>query len=788
MPAIVSIRNFLITFFLIVLASSASAGDLLNMPWKVEADKISRGEKEQEVIAEGNVVLESTSNPDKPVTIQADWVRHDAELGVIEARGNVKLRSKTEEADADEATIYLADEAAKLINSKVFFKEHDVHFSSKEARKDGEMVYFFRDGMFTTCDYDDERSPVWSITLKEADIDVDGFIFMKHSVLRIKDVPVFYLPYMAFPGRMERQSGFLDPEVSGSDRGGSGFFAPFFIDLSPSSDITIYPGFFATRGLMIGGEFRHIHDYQSRFAIQGTFIDDRLQDEPGDDYQDDGYLRTRSNRYWVRSKGDHDFGNNFKVLLDVDYASDRDYLMEFDEGVTGFNDSHNVFLNDFDRGLQEASLDWRSSSLQLAKNWSHFYLGAETTYIDDLNLNLNINPNTAPPPDPLTTPGSTVIHTLPKVLTIGSLAIPATGINLNWDAEYINYWREEGVGMQRLDLHPRLTTPIPLGRWFEASATGGMHQTIYQIETYDTALYSGDSSPVRRAWDGEAELSTTLQRDFKMNVGSLRWLNHTFKPHVSYSYVDPDKDEDLLPDFDSKDRLEAQSTVGYGMENHFRIGGVDDKGMATNRYLGSLKINHSYDYRTENELDRDSQLYSLLPIDQVYVYHPYGDLQFDLDIYPFERFRVNYSTNLNVYGRGFVEYDLLTRYTNRRGDYLAVDYRYKKNDSTDLNVDNGIHEINGSAQVRLTDTISLHGDIKKSLALDNIVSQSVSLLYQPGCWGMQVKFSESGDDRRVSVLFSLVALGQILGIGYEENLGGDFEFATTTDPLEHENF
>lgn len=119
-----------------------------------------------------------------------------------------------------------------MIDSKVFFEETNIHFASKEARKEGEMVYFFQDGVFTTCDYDDDRSPVWSLTLKEADIDVDGFIFMKHSFLRIKDVPVFYLPYMAFPGRMDRQTGFLDPEISGSDRGGSGFMAPFFIDLS----------------------------------------------------------------------------------------------------------------------------------------------------------------------------------------------------------------------------------------------------------------------------------------------------------------------------------------------------------------------------------------------------------------------------------------------------------------------------------------------------------------------------------------------------------------------------
>ncbi len=720
---------------------------------------ISRGEREQEVIAEGNVVLERTGNPDKPMTIQADRIRYDAEAGVVQAWGHVKLLSKAESAEASEATIYLQDETAQMIDSKVFFAETNIHFATQEARKEAEMVYFFKDGVFTTCDYDDGRSPVWSLTLKEADIDVDGFIFMKHSFLRVKDVPVFYLPYMAFPGRMDRQSGFLDPEISGSDRGGSGFMAPFFVDLSPSSDITLYPGYFASRGPMIGAEFRYIHDYESRFSIQATFIDDRLQDEVDDDYQDDGYLRSRSNRYWLRSKGDHNFGSNFKVLLDVDFASDRDYVMEFDEGVTGFEESHNVFVDDFDRGLQEASLAWRSSSLQLGKHWSHVFLGGESTYVDDLN--------------PSTTPDSTAIHTLPKVLTTGSLAIPATRVNLNWDAEYVNYWREEGVGMQRVDLHPRITTPLALGPWFEASATGGLRQSLYQIESADDALYNGDTSPTRLAWDGGVEFSTTLQRDFGLKVGSLRWFNHIIKPHTSYSYIDPDDDEEslfsyidqagnqaVLADFDNKDSMTAQSVVGYGFDNHFRIGGEDAKGKAYNRYLGSFKVNHSYDHRKDID--------------------PYGNLQFDLDLYPLERLRLNYSTGVSVYGRGVVNYDLLSRYTNIRGDFLAVDYRYNK--------DSNIHEINGSAQVRLSESISLKGDIKQSLALDNVVSQSVSVLYQPGCWGLQVKFSESGDDKRLSVLFSLVALGQAFGVGYEDDLGGDFEFATSTEPLSHEEF
>jgi hypothetical protein len=316
--------------------------------------------------------------------------------------------------------------------------------------------------------------------------------------------------------------------------------------------------------------------------------------------------------------------------------------------------------------------------------------------------------------------------------------------------------------MQRFDLHPRLTTPIPLGSWLEAAVSGGFRQTFYQVETYDDAVYSvsDETSPVRRSWDGGAQLTATFQRDFAVTLGSLRWLNHTIKPHTSFSYIDPDNEELILPNFDANDTLRAQSEVGYGFENHLLIGGVNGEDKSYRRYLGSLKVKHSYDYRKEIE--------------------PYGDLNIALDIYPLERLHLTYSTDLSVYGRGMVGYDFLARYSNARNDYLSLDYLYNK--------DADIHEVNGQGQVRLTETLSLAAEIKKSLAIDHTVSQSLSVIYQPGCWGMRVEFSERGDDKQLSVLFSLVAAGQAFGIGYEDNLSADTSFTTTSGPLEHENF
>lgn len=157
-----------------LVGSSAFAGMNADVPWRVRAEKMTRSVDNQEVIAEGEVEIMRTGTPDRPVNIFADWVRYDVEEGIVYARGNVQMRSNGENVDADKATIVLNDKTASMFNTTVYIEEQNLHFQAEEARKDGEMSYWFKDAVFTTCDFDNDHAPVWSLESKEIDIDVDG--------------------------------------------------------------------------------------------------------------------------------------------------------------------------------------------------------------------------------------------------------------------------------------------------------------------------------------------------------------------------------------------------------------------------------------------------------------------------------------------------------------------------------------------------------------------------------------------------------------------------------------
>ena len=170
--------------------------------------------------------------------------------------------------------------------------------------------------------------------------------------------------------------------------------------------------------------------------------------------------------------------------VDFDTASDRDYLTEFNDGVTGFDDSNDSLLKDYNRGLMDGTLGWRQSTAQIAKSWDGAFVGGKMMLVDDL--------------DPGATPDSSVVHSLPNLVTQCNVELWDTAINFNWDADYNNYYRREGVGTQRMGLSPRLDAPLSLTDWLEASVSGGFDQSFWAVSEHgDSASWNEDSSPSR---------------------------------------------------------------------------------------------------------------------------------------------------------------------------------------------------------------------------------------------------------------------------------------------------
>ncbi len=719
----------------------AYGADADPLPWKISADRITHQQSPQKIIAEGQVILQQYDG-DKPsgLEIEADRIQYNVDVNSVDAVGNLHLRDKYDEVRASEAQIDLENQVGFFKEATIFWQDTKLSASADLIEKTGLQSYHFVNGKLTTCPPDKDKAPDWSIWGRDVEITINDYAKLRHATLRIKDVPVFYLPYLRIPIRTDKKSGLLFPEYSSSDRNGTGIIAPLFINLSPSYDMTLYPGYMSKRGPLIAGEFRYIAGFRSRGTFMVNYLDDELEDTVEDDFKSDGILRTNSKRYWIRGKADHDFGNRLVAKLDIDVVSDRDYLQEFRKGIIGFDQSNSDFLALYNRGFQAETVNLRENTLQLSKIWTTTDLQTEINIVDDVRDD----------PDEVTPPWA-----VPRIAYSGLLPFLKTPVDLTWGSEYVYYWRDEGVGAHRIDLFPQLNGPIALTPYLESAYLVGLRETLYFIEPHDTLseeLWADRNFEHRTFYNILLTGATTLSRDYDLSFKKYKSLRHAIRPELSYLLVQG-TDQDDLPILDDEDRILEKNWLQFGFNNYFRAIRQDETVLFKNNF-SSFKINQVYDIDAED--------------------HPFSDLYFEFIIRGFQDLFFRYETTVSVYDEGVTTYSLETRYKNRRGDLLNLDYRYKLHPDieppffyTDA-VGESLHEIRGNVQSRLSRLFSVKYDTTYSLSSDSTVDSTFSLIYHNPCWTLEFAATRNIGDNSFYLLFSLAGIGTPLDFGLPE--------------------
>lgn len=787
------IVNFRLRFFFIIIllapiaTTQVCAEKVSTEEWNIAADKVIRYEDPSSIVAQGNVVLEKIENLPPPppkkskslssweellgesqaeeevlaeqaeessapkyqttVTIRADWMVYDVELEKIKAKGNVQIISGDDIITAKEGTLNLLDETGEFIDATVIRDEKSLHIEGKSIEKTGFDTYKVVDGWVITCKVEEGETPPWSLKSKKTDIQENGYAVLKHATFRIKDFPILYTPYLIVPVKNTRQTGFLFPEFSSSSNNGFGFNLPFFINISESMDLTLFPEFYAKRGFMPGAEFRYFAGLTDKGTFTASYLDDKLSDPSETEYYEDtGYTHDNSDRYWLRGKANHNFGD-WQSRLDVDIVSDQDYLTEFNNGYTGFDNSQKRYVDDFGRGFQNRTSALRENSLKVLRTWSGISLSASflgfddaTTEADDEDETVTTTDETDTTTEALATADETSLWKLPSVDFSGTLPLGDTGINFDWNADYVNYWREEGVGGHRFDIRPTVSASIPLSVYLESRAEFSLRDTYYIVEEYGDAVWENDDSQNRLIPEFEAEVATTLERDFFSGSNTTqRSYNHLVRPFVTYNYI-PDVDQDDLPYFDGVDSINDANFITYGIDNAFTSFRSMGEGDETSRDYGYFKIQQPYDIRDEASDE------------------PFGDIYTRIGWYPLAKARLEYNTYFDVYESNFNSHSFESSYENSRGDLLSIDYSFKE--------DSDIEQINAAIKAHLFYGWIVGASVEHSISDDETENASASLTYQALCWSVKFQTKYTPEDTTYMILFKLANIGSTLDIDF----------------------
>ncbi len=181
----------------------------------------------------------------------------------------------------------------------------------------------FTKSIFTLCDYrENDACPPWSIQASKMKHNkTNKTIYYDNAVIKVYDIPIFYLPKLSHPDpSVNRRSGFLPPTLTSSKNLGTGFEIPYFWAIDQDKDFTFTGNLFDSERPLLLGEYRQAFENSNLIADLGYsegFKDSEKSKKVGD----------RSHlfaKYIKNFKGNSGSENTFELSLQN--VSDDKYL------------------------------------------------------------------------------------------------------------------------------------------------------------------------------------------------------------------------------------------------------------------------------------------------------------------------------------------------------------------------------------------------------------------------------------------------------------------------------
>src|SRR3990167_2461524 len=528
------------------------------------------------------------------LTANQGFLYREAETGklsIIDLIGNVHLQEPNTLVIAKEGRYHLVTKTKSLhdILYRTTLNGHEVagpKVTSEEKQHDRKIttlsafgsanefsqteprVYEFDKTTFSTCPPTD---PVWQVKAGHIVLDKNtGRGYATDARIVVKNIPIFYFPYINFSIDRQRKSGFLWPVIGHSKKWGGYLQTPFYWNMAPNDDMTITPGYLSLRGFQFVDYLRYLTHKGS-----GTMKFDVLpNDRAFRDFQAkapgniNNYVNitgntteiiqaelnrlenaspTRNSFIW---RDDSQFNSNWSTYIDLNHASD-DYYME------DFGNLREITENQL---LQEGDLYFKS------EHWN------STLRLQSYQA---LHPIDRPPV-------TNQYRRLPQLILNGDYPDQFFGLDyfINNEITHFGLLKTPGASVNqpvgnRLNLQPGLSLPL---NWpfFFINPRFQLAMTQYQLTQTQPTNTPGSKRRTLPIFDIASGLA--LSRD-------MTWFHHPFRqtlePQAYYTYI-PYRNQASIPLFDT-----TVNTLSYDqIFNYNRFSGIDRIGDANQIGVG----------------------------------------------------------------------------------------------------------------------------------------------------------------------------------------------------------
>ena len=656
-------------------------GPLQTGALSIHADSLTYEKSSDSYKALGNVQLEwddAALFADSALLRQAD--------NTAEVQGRVFLRRDGDTLYAQQLTLNFENERGSITDGYLFMKQGNFHLRGEKMEKVGTEDYHIVNGSFTVCD---GAVPSWKFSAHELDVTLGEYATGKNVLFYIKDVPVLYLPYMIFPIKRERQSGLLIPQFGTSGKKGINLVVPYYWAISPNQDAIFSLDISSRRGVGTGFDYRYIRKAGSEGSFRGYMIYDTDRDRIRGDFSE---------------KHVEEISPSITFKSDINYTSDRDFYRDFTDAFGEYN---------------RKSVD---SNVFLTKRWQGFSLTPELRFSQDLDSPTN----------------TATLQKLPLITLTGvKQRIGYLPLYFSLDSNFTNFYREEGLNGQRVDLHPSLWYYFNPIRELEGVAWFGYRERFYNM--YGGA--DGTGFEQTGLFDGGVSLSSTLAKVYDIGWKNLSKVQNLLVPEIAYSYQQNVNQEDL-PFLDFNDRVIAQNRLTYSLASYLTGKFANGEAPADYRNLAYMKLSQEYDFSGSR---RDLlTLYDEL--------RPFSDVRIEAALSPFKRISFTTDSRFNPNRGNFSTANVAVSTADDKGNLVEIGYRFSRT---------RLEYLEGKLLVNLLKPFVFHFNGRYSVDAGALLESYYSLEYKQQCWSVAFSYGDRPGNVAYYVNFTIAGIGPL---------------------------
>jgi len=419
---------------------------------------------------------------------------------------------------------------------------------------------------FSTCS---PTHPAWQVKGSRIELNKNtGRGYVTNARILVKNIPVFYFPYIDFSIDHRRKSGFLWPTIGLVNSSfGPNVLAPFYLNLAPNYDMTVTPGILTKRGIQLSDDFRYLTQTSRGNVNISVLPGDRqfsiLQEQYENRYANslDHSIQAELNRLLNSSptrkslfwRDETFFNEHWSSFVDFNYAGDDYYLQDFGSNL------NEITQNQL---LQEAALYYKS------ENWD--FTGRFQTY-------QTLHPITEGHP-----PIQNQYRRFPQLILDGDYPNQYGGLEYFIGNEVTHFDLRNTPGTatnlpigNRFHVQPGVSLPL---YWPFFYINPRMQLALTDYELYQTADTGTPNSIHRSIPIFDLASGLTFSRETTL-------FNHlyqqTLEPQAYYTYI-PYRNQKSIPIFDT-----TVNTLTYDqLFNYNRFSGIDRIGDANQMGLG----------------------------------------------------------------------------------------------------------------------------------------------------------------------------------------------------------